>query len=246
MNTTDFFGFAIPAIFCLAASVCAYYFYCLFALRKLASRGAEETADFVLGSGSALVGALQLRQELFAFLRWAGPPPAAVAEIGRARGGTLAILCRAAAPDALVISLDLPGGLHSGPIPLLNKGAWRLPLLRAMKGPGQDLRLLDGDSRSPASVELFRKALAGKKLDLLFIDGGHTFESVRSDYELYSGFVRPGGVIAFHDIQPGYEKELGVVVSRFWREYPLPGERAEFIADSSQLSYGIGALRLPG
>ena len=238
--------YAVPAAVCLAALFAVYYFYCLLRLRRLSSGGAEETADFVLGSGSALVGALQLRQELLPFLRWAGPSPAAVAEIGRAKGGTLAVLCRAAAPDALVISLDLPGGLHSGPIPFLNKGAWRQPLLRAMKGPGQDLRLIDGDSRSPASVEIFRKALAGRKLDLLFIDGDHTFEGVKSDYELYSGFVRPGGVIAFHDIQPGYEKELGVVVSRFWREYPLPGERAEFIADGSQLSYGIGALRLPG
>ncbi|MDP2865487.1 MAG: hypothetical protein Q8O90_04515, partial [Elusimicrobiota bacterium] len=88
MNTNDVLRFAVPAILCLAAAVCAYYFYCLFALRKLASRGVEETADFVLGSGSALVGALQLRRELLPFLRWAGPPPAAVAEIGRAKGGT--------------------------------------------------------------------------------------------------------------------------------------------------------------
>ncbi|MDO8804340.1 MAG: class I SAM-dependent methyltransferase [Elusimicrobiota bacterium] len=239
--------FAIPAILCLAALGCAYYFYCLSALRRLSSLGLEETADFIFGPGLGLVGALQLRGEILPFLRQTfGSPPKVVAEIGRAKGGTLAMLCRAASPEALVISLDLPGSRHSGPLPLFNKGGWRLPLLRAMKGPRQDLRLIDGDSRSPASAEIFSKALDGKKLDLLFIDGDHTFEGVRSDFEMYSGFVRPGGVIAFHDIQPGYELELGVAVSRFWKEYPLPGKRAEFIADSSQLSYGIGALRLPG
>ena len=171
-------------------------------------------------------------------------PPRAVAEIGRAQGGTLALLCRAASSDALIISLDLPGSRYSGAVPFLNKGSWRGPLLRAMRGPGQDVRIIDGDSTAPASVELFRAALGGRKLDLLLIDGDHTFEGVKSDFELYSGFIRPGGVIAFHDIQPGFE-DAGVAVSRFWKEYPLPGSRSEFIADPSQLSYGIGALRLP-
>jgi predicted O-methyltransferase YrrM len=230
----------------ILAAWTAYYLYCVSRLKRLSSRGLEETADFVLGPGSWMVGALQRRGEILPFLKETfASPPAAVAEIGRAGGGTLAMLCRAAAPDALVISLDLPGVSMSSPVPFLCKGAWRRPLLRAMRGPGQDLRLIDGNSRLPESVERFREALGGRKLDLLFIDGDHSYEGVKSDYELYSGFVRPGGVIAFHDIQPGYELELGVAVSRFWREYPLPGERREFIEDPGQVSYGIGALRLP-
>lgn len=225
----------------------AYYIYCLLKLKSLSRRGLDETADFVLGPGSRMVGALQRRGEILPFLKESfTSPPSAVAEIGRAGGGTLAMLCRAAAPGALVISLDLPGVRMSSPVPFLCKGAWRRPLLNAMRGPGQDLRIIDGDSRLPGSVERFRRALGGRKLDLLFIDGDHSFEGVKSDYELYSGFVRPGGVIAFHDIQPGYERELGLEVSRFWREYPLPGERREFIEDGGQISYGIGALRLPG
>ena len=224
----------------------AYYFFCLRRLAELASGGIGETADFVLGPGRPLVGALQHRAEIIPFLKEFFPaPPAAVAEIGRAKGGTLALLCRAAAPGALVVSLDLPGGAFSGLIPLLNKGAWRAPLLRATAGPGQELRLIDGDSKLPATREKFRAALAGRKLDLLFIDGDHTWDGVKSDYENYAGFVKPGGVIAFHDIQPGFE-EHGVAVRRFWLETALPGARAEFIADSSQKSYGIGALRLPG
>jgi hypothetical protein len=231
----------------IPAALAAYYLYCLRRLRALSTTGAGETADFLFGAGSLLAGALQHRREILPFLEWAfKEPPQAVAEIGRAKGGTLALLCRAAAPGALVISLDLPGGRYSGPFPFLYKGGWRRPLLRAMKGPGQELRLIDGDSRLPETLERFRSALGGRKLDLLFIDGDHTYEGIKSDFELYSGFVKPGGVVAFHDIQPGYEKELGVGVGRFWREYPLPGERREFIADPAQLSYGIGALRLPG
>lgn len=231
----------------IAAAWAAYYLYCFFKLKSLARRGLDETADFVLGPGAWMVGALQRRGEILPFLKESfSSPPTTVAEIGRAGGGTLAMLCRAASPEALIVSLDLPGVRMSSPVPFLYKGAWRRPLLNAMRGPAQDLRLIDGDSRLPDSVERFRRALNGRKLDLLFIDGDHSFEGVKSDYELYSGFVRPGGVIAFHDIQPGYERELGVEVSRFWREYPLPGERREFIEDGGQVSYGIGALRLPG
>lgn len=234
----------LAAVSLLLLPASAYYGYCLFRLKRLSSSSLEETADFVFGSGSALVGAIQHRAEIVPFLKGCFPrPPSAVAEIGRGRGGSLALLCRAAAPDALVISLDLPGGSNSGTIPGLTRGALHRPLLKAMSGPRQDLRLIDGDSKSPAARALFVKALAGRKLDLLFIDGDHSFEGVRSDYELYAGFVKPGGIIAFHDIQPGCE-DLGAEVSRFWRETPLPGKRQEFIADRCQASRGIGVLRL--
>jgi len=235
----------LAAIIPLLLMLPAKYFYCLFRLRELSSSGLEEAADFILGSGSFLTGMLQRRAEILSFLNGTFPaPPSVVAEIGRAKGGTLMLLCRAAAPDALIISLDLPGAIHSGPLPFINRGSWRLPLLKAMAGPGQDLRLIDGDSKSPFCAELFEKALCGRKLDLLFIDGDHTFAGVKSDFETYSRFVRPGGVIAFHDIQPGLE-EFGVAVSRFWKETTLPGVRREYIEDPSQISYGIGVLRLP-
>ena len=34
-------------------------------------------------------------------------------------------------------------------------------------------------------------------LDLLFIDGDHSYEGVRQDYKMYSKLVRDGGLIAF-------------------------------------------------
>ena len=223
----------------------ANYFYYLLRLRELSSSSLDEAADFIMGPGSFLVGMLQRRAEILPFLKETFPtPPSAVAEIGRAKGGTLMLLCRAAAPDALIISLDLPGAIYSGPIPFINRGSWRKPLLKAMAGPGQDLRLINGDSKSPSSVALFEQALGGRKLDLLFIDGDHTWDGVKSDFEIYSRFVKPGGIIAFHDIQPGFER-WGVAVSRFWKETALPGSKKEYIEDPSQISYGIGVLRLP-
>ena len=37
-------------------------------------------------------------------------------------------------------------------------------------------------------------------IDLLFIDGNHEFEAVLQDYEQWSPLIKPGGIIAFHDV----------------------------------------------
>jgi predicted O-methyltransferase YrrM len=51
-----------------------------------------------------------------------------------------------------------------------------------------------------------------KPIRLLFIDADHSYETSRRDFELWSRFVVPGGVICFHDIGqwPG--------VTQFYRE----------------------------
>jgi hypothetical protein len=40
-------------------------------------------------------------------------------------------------------------------------------------------------------------------VDLVFIDGDHALESCRADWELFSPWVRPGGVVVFHDARQG-------------------------------------------
>lgn len=35
--------------------------------------------------------------------------------------------------------------------------------------------------------------------DLLFIDGDHSYESVKADWEAYKEFLRPGSIVVFHD-----------------------------------------------
>lgn len=39
----------------------------------------------------------------------------------------------------------------------------------------------------------------GKPIDLLFIDAGHSYLEVKADIENWTPFVKPGGVVAFHD-----------------------------------------------
>jgi len=38
-----------------------------------------------------------------------------------------------------------------------------------------------------------------KKIDILFIDGDHRYQAVKNDYNLFSPFVKRGGLIIFHD-----------------------------------------------
>ena len=40
------------------------------------------------------------------------------------------------------------------------------------------------------------------RLAFLFIDGGHGSEPARLDYELWTPYVTPGGVLAIHDVFP--------------------------------------------
>lgn len=37
-------------------------------------------------------------------------------------------------------------------------------------------------------------------IDLLFIDGDHSYEGAKADWESYKDFLKPGAVVAFHDI----------------------------------------------
>jgi hypothetical protein len=46
------------------------------------------------------------------------------------------------------------------------------------------------------------------KIDVLFIDGDHSYEGVKLDFELYSKIVSPKGIILIHDTDSEYEESL--------------------------------------
>jgi len=43
-------------------------------------------------------------------------------------------------------------------------------------------------------------------LGMLFIDGGHSEEAAQTDYRCWSSFIKPGGILAIHDIFPNPDK----------------------------------------
>ena len=87
--------------------------------------------------------------------------------------------------------------------------------------------LIEGDS---CQVE---GSVTDRDIDMVFIDGCHDYDAVLQDYEIYSEFVKPGGMIAFHDIDWSGAHELF---------YDLPQEK-HFVDTSTVLPDEIAKLR---
>ncbi len=158
-----------------------------------------------------------------------------ILEIGSAVGGTLFIFTRMADPDATIISIDLPRGSSGGGYP-----KWKKRLYKSFVKKGQRMHLMRADSHDPKTLEKVDEVLNGEKIDLLFIDGDHTYEGVKKDFEMYAPYVNRGGIIALHDIVPYYPPRLEV--SKFWNEIKHRYDYREIVEDWNQIFCGIGIL----
>jgi hypothetical protein len=56
-----------------------------------------------------------------------------------------------------------------------------------------------GDSHAPETMATLKERLAGREVNLLFIDAFHTYEDAKVEYETYGLMAKD--IIAFHDIR---------------------------------------------
>jgi predicted O-methyltransferase YrrM len=208
-----------------------------------APRTLDDALDYAFSArpGMVKIAPNQVRSELRQFLLFVQElQPRAVLEIGTALGGTFFLLTRVAALDAVLVTVDL----SSAQDPRFGGGnvEQRAPLYEAFGVDDQHVRFIPGDSHTQAMRDRVAKEFTGRELDLLFIDGDHSEEGVRTDFELYRDLVRPGGAVAFHDIVDGDPQLVGGV-PRFWQSVRTADAR-EFVADPAQGGWGIGVLRL--
>jgi predicted O-methyltransferase YrrM len=165
--------------------------------------------------------------------------PSSILEIGTARGGTAFLLSRYTPRRSLVVTCDLR----------ITASARALPGLARR---GQDICVLELDSHSEDGAQRVRQAVP-EGVDLLFIDGDHSYDGVRQDFITYADLVRPGGMIVLHDIVEDYRTRHGIDtaawvggVPRFWRELvdALPPEfiHHELVQDWHQDGLGIGVI----
>jgi predicted O-methyltransferase YrrM len=172
--------------------------------------------------------------------------PQRVLEIGTASGGTLYLLARVAAPDAVLVSVDLPQGDFGGGYP-----RWRAPLYRSFASAAQRIELIRGNSHADAVLEQVSAAFDYEPIDVVFIDGDHRYEGVRADFERYSALVAPGGLIGLHDIVPGSDQVnddrdlCPGDVARFWGEISQGRGVEELVENWEQGGFGIGVVRVP-
>jgi predicted O-methyltransferase YrrM len=75
-------------------------------------------------------------------------------------------------------------------------------------------------------------------IDLLHIDGLHTYDAVKHDFDHWYPKVKPGGIILFHDIEARM-KDYGAW--RFWQELTAHHQTFAF-----KHGYGLGILRKSG
>lgn len=100
--------------------------------------------------------------------------PEKILEIGVHRGGSIKAW-RTAWPEAFVVGVDID----------FDELEYK------------DFEKVLGDSHDPATKEKFSTV---GQFDFIFIDGDHTLTGVHKDFEMYGSLIRPGGIIAFHDI----------------------------------------------
>jgi predicted O-methyltransferase YrrM len=195
--------------------------------------GAHQIVDFVLSN--PLIRPLQVPSELNRFAEIvAAICPKRVLEIGTLQGGTLCILARLSAPHATIISVDLPGGKFGG-----GHSKLRSLVSHTFGKSFQRMYLIRGDSHSEEVATRVRDIT--QSLDVLFIDGDHTYEGVNHDFLSYSPLVRTGGIVAFHDIAE-HPKETDCDVSRFWNEVKMSYRHEEIIENREQGWASIGVL----
>ncbi len=197
-------------------------------LERLVARAIKLGSD-----GWYRVRSLQIQSEIMALANEvAALKPKTILEIGTARGGTALIWAHLASER--LITCDI-----------LDKRGFT-DLVKAFPPPGNPCKVdvLVGDSHDPAFVETVKNSLNGRSVDFLFIDGDHTEDGVALDYENYRQFVRPGGLIAFHDIVDDQPLPTNQV-QHFWKKVKGGNEVKEFVNDPAQCGFGIGVIRTP-
>jgi predicted O-methyltransferase YrrM len=158
-----------------------------------------------------------------------------VLEIGTDRGGTLFLYTKVAEPNANIISINLPWSK-------LNAKCmrYRRMIYENFASDNQHLHQLNASSHDDNTLAEIKKILGDEKLDFLFIDGDHSYEGVKQDFEMYSPLVRKGGIIAFHDVALTL-KDLPSPGNEYWEDLKKEyGSKCESIIDG--VNGGIGVL----
>jgi len=144
--------------------------------------------------------------------------PKKVLEIGTKDGGSLYHWLRLAAPDSTVVYVDFVFNTEYE--------AWARS--DTMLVPVQ------GNSHNKIIIDI---ANSYGPFDFVFIDGDHSYEGVKADFEAYGDAT----VVALHDICP-FPDNKEIEVPDFWREIEPLYDTDEIIYDLSQGECGIGVI----
>jgi predicted O-methyltransferase YrrM len=159
-----------------------------------------------------------------------------VVEIGVYEGSSAVLFCEVLSSEAELHLID-PFSDETGwalrPGWRATARATRLAVRRRSRRGGPSLRWHIARSQDVG------RAWAGPSVDLVFIDGDHSPEGCREDWDVWHPHVRPGGLVAFHDARldlPGGTGGPGptaVVNDLFRGDEPAPGWRIVHEVDTT-------------
>lgn len=154
--------------------------------------------------------------------------PSTIMEIGTARGGTLYCWSRVF-ETSKIISVDIS---HIQP---------RTKIIERFDN-STNIRCIEGHSQTDTVKSKISHTVGpNHSIDFLFIDGGHKYDEVKNDFELYKDLVSDGGIIALHDIVPRDDRpHYGV--NKFWNELKDNYDTKEIITNGE--TGGIGVVYL--
>lgn len=204
--------------------------------------------DQVVDRSQDMFIAIQNRYELTAFLRRVQQlDPKVIVEIGTARGGMLYCFCQVVSNNAMLISIDLPGAPNCG-----GQTETERELFASFGRPAQRIDFIPADSHRYSTREKLEQLLCGQGIDLLFIDGDHSYGGCYSDFLMYKDLVHRDGIIAFHDVavDRGYwpDIECGLVWDELTAKYggdkivDPEGTSDPKRPDGKDLRWGIGMI----
>jgi predicted O-methyltransferase YrrM len=152
-----------------------------------------------------------------------------IAEIGRFKGGSTVVFANALPDEVELWSYDLHVALR----PDMTGESLDAELRAALErfGVAHKVHLVVADSRKVAPP--------AEPLELLFIDGDHSYGGARADFDRWGDLVRPGGHLLFHDavdtggygnVYPGVSRAVAEVErDGGWQRQPGAGSIAHFV-----------------
>lgn len=150
-----------------------------------------------------------------------------VAEIGRFKGGSTLVFAAALPEGVELWSYDAHVALRAD----LPGEALDAELREALDryGLAAKVHLVVADSRTVEPPP--------DTLELLFVDGDHSYEGAKADFERWSAFLRPGAHLLFHDavdtggygnVYPGVARAVAEIGAG-WERRPGAGSIAHFV-----------------
>lgn len=139
--------------------------------------------------------------------KYASQTKGLIVEIGSYMGRSTRLLALSS-PESRVITIDS-----------FKMGGKKAKKMLLKNIEGLNVKLVEGTSRNVGKGWK-------RKIDLLFVDGGHTERVVKKDIELFVPHVKRGGIVLFHDYTtqgPNYGVKKAVLESTkyfgtFWLE----------------------------